>query len=990
MSTRVVGRRGSESPPRVPSAWQSPVVALLHCVGGWGEAAAAPGRGCAGSLRATLLCRAGSGRGKQKCCSVGLLLFLTPISSVWGSVCAELGAGGSGTLSTWSPRQQLWGRMGDWSLPISSLGEEVVAQLCELLDTASRGWRKLAEVAGAEKRFKCSEEELEMCSLKVLEPLGSPTQSLLQLLAERECSLRYLRGCLHRMGHTQACQLLSSAVHDVIRITVQPESQAVAEGTRVSLTCWATGPPGLTYQWFCGKQEVPGATAPELMVDTAAAPGLPQWYICRVSCGAAFAFSRWAHIQVERSHSPKSASGYCPSMAGLQILQQPQPCRLAEGDPLVLECRALGNPPPQYQWYRNRRPVEGARAPRLQVQLVTTAERGTYSCRVFNLFHELWSQEVDVEIGPRLFASGAPWQEGDGGRCRWWHCPIAVLGAVATISLFADSPEPGSPDQLYATDKVALLVGNMHYMHHKDLRAPMVDVHALSALLRQLDFKVVSLLDLRRDEMQMAVNEFLLLLDKGVYGLLYYAGHGYENFGTSFMVPIDAPGSYTSAHCLCVQHVLQRMQQRRTGLNIFLLDMCRKRNLNDDILPQVGALEVTANIVFGYATWVPSHAPSLLWGQQDTTPWAGAGMGSSSDISALLALHFSLMYGYAVTPWHRSGLPGMLSSMGLEMLVAAPTSRQHPGLRAPMLTWIAGIWVEDVPSQWDSCSTGEASSTLTHPSHPHRCADAEAYELSQGELSNGVFVTFLKRWLLEDEKITVLLDKVAEDMGTLELTRGRQALELRSNLSERRALTDPIRSLGRAETSARNLQWAKAHVLPESRHLHFDCGVTVQLGFAAEFSNIMIIYTRILAAPGDITECVAKLTDLPEELDVDLKYTNRECPEELGSPLVPTWSLACPSCCLYSRLCGLQRLRELTFTVCLQFRYRGVADFVEELRAVSVGRPLIAKLNLSPRDPGTPPASGGSGSPLSVSPPSSWGNSPEENLSPEVHGSHGV
>lgn len=45
---------------------------------------------------------------------------------------------------------------------------------------------------------------------------------------------------------------------------------------------------------------------------------------------------------------------------------------------------------------------------------------------------------------------------------------------------------------------------------------------------------------------------------------------------------------------------------------------------------------------------------------------------------------------------------------------------------------------------------------------PRRCADAEAYELSQDELSNGIFVTFLKRWLLEDEKITVLLDKVAE------------------------------------------------------------------------------------------------------------------------------------------------------------------------------------------------------------------------------------
>ncbi|NXV92772.1 MALT1 protein, partial [Calonectris borealis] len=706
-------------------------------------------------------------------------------------------------------------------------------RLCELLDNAVRGWRKLAEVAGAEKRFKCSEEELEMCSLKVLEPRGSPTQCLLQLLAERDCTLKYLLGCLERMGHTQACQVLRSAVQDVIRITVQPESQVVTEGTCVSLTCWATGPPGLAYQWFCGKREVPGATAPELVIDTAAPPGRPEWYICRVNCGAAFAFSRWAHVQVEKSSSPSSASGYCPTMAGLQILQQPQPCCLAEGDTLALECRAIGNPPPQYQWFRNRRPVEGAQAPRLQVKLVTTAERGSYSCRVFNLFHEVWSREVDVEIG-----------EGRGKPP--WPPPCRGQQERPTPSPAPPSPVPA------ATDKVALLIGNMHYLHHKQLKAPMVDVHALSALLRQLDFKVVSLLDLCKAEMQMAVNEFLLLLDKGVYGLLYYAGHGYENFGNSFMVPIDAPSSYTSAHCLCVQRVLRSMQQRRTGLNIFLLDMCRKRNLNDDIIPQVGALQVTANIVFGYAT----------------------------------------------------------------------------------------------------------------------CADAEAYELSQGELSNGVFVTFLKRWLLEDEKITVLLDKVAEgewgaagesapprgpcrppvspaDMGTLEITRGRQALELRSNLSERRALTDPICPPGRDESSARNLQWAKAHVLPESRYLCFDCGVTVQLGFAAEFSNIMIIYTRVVATPKDIAKCEAKLTDIPEELDVDLKCTNKESPEEVGSPLAPAWSLGCPSRCLYSRLCGLQKLQqELAFTVCLQYRYRGMDDFVEERQTVTVGKPLIAKLNL--------------------------------------------
>ncbi|NXO02434.1 MALT1 protein, partial [Rhinopomastus cyanomelas] len=681
-------------------------------------------------------------------------------------------------------------------------------RLCELLDTACRGWRKLAEVAGAEKRFKCSEEELELCSLKVLEPHGSPTRCLLHLLAERDCTLRYLLGCLERMGHMQACRLLSSAVQDMIHITVQPESQVVPEGTRVSLTCWATGPPGLTYQWFCGKREVPGAKSPELVMDMADLPGQPEWFICRVNCGATFTFSRWAQVRVEKSSSPDSGSGYCPTLEGLQILRQPQPCHLAEGDLLVLECRAVGNPPPQYQWFRNQHPVEGARAPRLQVTMVTTAERGSYSCRVFNLFHEVWSREVAVEIGEGW--SREP-EDGDTG------CEQA-----------GSSPAPRSP-VLAATDKVALLIGNMHYAHHKQLRAPVADVHALGALLRQLDFKVVSLLDLRKAEMQMAIDEFLLLLDKGVYGLLYYAGHGYENFGNSFMVPIDAPGSYTSAHCLCVQQVLQRMQRRRTGLNVFLLDMCRKRNLNDDVIPQVGAPQVTANIVFGYAT----------------------------------------------------------------------------------------------------------------------CADAEAYELSQGELANGIFVTFLKRWLLEDEKITVLLDKVAEDMGTLEITRGRQALELRSNLSERRALTDPVCPPAQDESSARNLQWAKAHVLPESRHLCFDCGVTVQLGFAAEFSNIMVIYTRVVAAPQDVAACEARLTDMPQELDVDLKCTNKENPEELGSPLAPAWSRGHPSGCLYSRLCGLQKLRqELVFTVCLQYRCRGLEDFVEERRTVNVGKPLIAKLNL--------------------------------------------
>lgn len=78
------------------------------------------------------------------------------------------------------------------------------------------------------------------------------------------------------------------------------------------------------------------------------------------------------------------------------------------------------------------------------------------------------------------------------------------------------SPCPRSPHA--AADKIALLIGNMNYLHHTQLSAPIADVHELTNLLRQMDFKVVSLLDLNWQEMHSAVTEFLLLLDKGVYG----------------------------------------------------------------------------------------------------------------------------------------------------------------------------------------------------------------------------------------------------------------------------------------------------------------------------------------------------------------------------------------------------------------------------------------------------------------------------------------
>ncbi|NXY00156.1 MALT1 protein, partial [Centropus bengalensis] len=189
--------------------------------------------------------------------------------------------------------------------------------------------------------------------------------------------------------------------------------------------------------------------------------------------------------------------------------------------------------------------------------------------------------------------------------------------------------------------KVALLVGNNHYEHHPNLLAPVMDVFELSRLLEQLEFQVVSLLDLNKAEMVAAVSQFLQLLGKGVYAIFYYAGHGYEHSGRNYMVPVDAPQPYVPENCISVQRILQKMQQQRTALNLILLDTCRK--------------------------------------------------------------------------------------------------------------------CPETPPQGFFCP----KKVRTRPS-PGRCEDAEAYELQDGEYSSGIFMKYLKKHVLQDKKVTHMLEDVLE------------------------------------------------------------------------------------------------------------------------------------------------------------------------------------------------------------------------------------
>lgn len=126
------------------------------------------------------------------------------------------------------------------------------------------------------------------------------------------------------------------------------------------------------------------------------------------------------------------------------------------------------------------------------------------------------------------------------------------------------------------SDKVALLIGNKDY-HVKTLKlnTPENDTQDLCGILRSADFKVVSLVNLTKKEMENAVNYFTQLIGPNVYSLFFFAGHGFELNNMNYMMAVDCTKEKNPKFCVCAQMVLRMMQERGAKLSVVLLDMCR-------------------------------------------------------------------------------------------------------------------------------------------------------------------------------------------------------------------------------------------------------------------------------------------------------------------------------------------------------------------------------------------------------------------------------
>ncbi|MEM9326079.1 MAG: caspase family protein [Bacteroidota bacterium] len=130
-----------------------------------------------------------------------------------------------------------------------------------------------------------------------------------------------------------------------------------------------------------------------------------------------------------------------------------------------------------------------------------------------------------------------------------------------------------------AQTKLALVIGNAEYDFLDVLNNAGNDATDIAAVLREMDFEVDYHLNLTKVGFKEAVKAFGQKAKDYDIILFYYAGHGIEQGGKNYFVPIDASArsaSEVKKNCVSANAITHFMNMAKAETNIIILDACRE------------------------------------------------------------------------------------------------------------------------------------------------------------------------------------------------------------------------------------------------------------------------------------------------------------------------------------------------------------------------------------------------------------------------------
>ncbi|MDM8561785.1 SUMF1/EgtB/PvdO family nonheme iron enzyme [Candidatus Marithioploca araucensis] len=189
--------------------------------------------------------------------------------------------------------------------------------------------------------------------------------------------------------------------------------------------------------------------------------------------------------------------------------------------------------------------------------------------------------------------------------------------------------------------RLALVIGNGGY--HVDsnglglayLSNPVNDAKDMAKVLRNLGFDVILRTDADKKTMKKAARQFGKRLrhfrQQTDVGLFYYSGHGFQHNKVNYLVPLRVDIQHEvdiEDEALRADYVLRFMKHENKGVNIVILDACRKsipehflrkkKGFLDDLRSGLAEMKAPANSLIAYATQPNTDSWSGLPGERNS------------------------------------------------------------------------------------------------------------------------------------------------------------------------------------------------------------------------------------------------------------------------------------------------------------------------------------------------------------------------------------
>jgi hypothetical protein len=189
-----------------------------------------------------------------------------------------------------------------------------------------------------------------------------------------------------------------------------------------------------------------------------------------------------------------------------------------------------------------------------------------------------------------------------------------LLGFAAAGAAFAEAPNADIRNGMQvpppADQRVALVIGNSNYQTAPKLANPGNDAQSVAQLLNSAGFEVTQAIDLTRNDMVRAMQDFsdkIAARGPGAVAMIYYAGHGVQLAGENYLLPVDAKIASPSdldGNSLRLVDVMGTLESIPSRMRIVVLDACRNNPFPEinDAGRGLAIVDAPRGSIVGYST----------------------------------------------------------------------------------------------------------------------------------------------------------------------------------------------------------------------------------------------------------------------------------------------------------------------------------------------------------------------------------------------------